>query len=173
MNIFHLPLITIFDRICKVANVLYFEFSVLHHDFFRETLMSYSPVTIDIDSFSSEYTSLFLYAAYTIDEVNEKTKAFRESAKQTPVINSSGIDVIDVSYLITLSRCQINVDCLCIDKLTFILSLEKPFNLYICCSELILYVLISLQKYQTMLYSAAMTGIVLSSLSSYLIVCLI
>lgn len=65
--------------------------------------MSYSPVTIDIDSFSSEYTSLFLYAAYTIDEVNEKTKAFRESAKQTPVINSSGIDVIDVSCLITLS----------------------------------------------------------------------
>ncbi|XP_010480154.1 PREDICTED: mitochondrial import inner membrane translocase subunit TIM50-like [Camelina sativa] len=33
--------------------------------------------------------------AYTIDEVNEKTKAFRESAKKTPVINSSGIDVID------------------------------------------------------------------------------
>ncbi|XP_006307696.2 mitochondrial import inner membrane translocase subunit TIM50 [Capsella rubella] len=33
--------------------------------------------------------------AYTIDEVNEKTKAFRESATQTPVINSTGIDVID------------------------------------------------------------------------------
>ncbi|XP_010501219.1 PREDICTED: mitochondrial import inner membrane translocase subunit TIM50 isoform X2 [Camelina sativa] len=30
--------------------------------------------------------------AYTMDEVNEKTKAFRESAKKTPVINSSGID---------------------------------------------------------------------------------
>jgi import inner membrane translocase subunit TIM50 len=33
--------------------------------------------------------------AYTIDEVNEKTKAFRESATKTPVIKSSGIDVID------------------------------------------------------------------------------
>lgn len=42
---------------------------------------------------------LFRYAAYTIDEVNEKTKAFRESAKKTPVIKSSGIDVIDVSKL--------------------------------------------------------------------------
>jgi import inner membrane translocase subunit TIM50 len=37
--------------------------------------------------------------AYTIDEVNEKTKAFRESATKTPVIKSSGIDVIDVSKL--------------------------------------------------------------------------
>jgi hypothetical protein len=49
--------------------------------------------------FSSDYTCLFRYAAYTIDEVNEKTKAFRESATKTPVIKSSGIDVIDVSKL--------------------------------------------------------------------------
>ncbi|CAA7050787.1 unnamed protein product [Microthlaspi erraticum] len=30
--------------------------------------------------------------AYTLDEVNEKTKAFRESAKQTPPLHSSGIE---------------------------------------------------------------------------------
>lgn len=74
--------------------------------------------------------------------MNEKTKAFRESAKQTPPLNSSGIDV---SCLIT------------------IVFVSTGYYLTLYGIELIPDIHVSLQKYQNMLYSSAMTGIVLLS----------